>query len=332
MKFKLLPLAIGAVLAVPTTAMADVNVYGKASLTLESVDFDLDGTSSDYSQWELNSNASRIGFKGKEKINDALSAIYKLEYQADVDGDSSSILKQRNIYGGFKGSFGQIIAGKFDTALKKSQGKIDQFGDYQLGDIKNVLKKGENRISNHIQYTTPKSLGPIVAKIGIQPGEGECTTGATDCDDGLADAISASVAYKQDGIYAALAMDSGVKGWDVTRLAFQAKMDMFEAGLIFQAGEESDGSTPDEQEGFVLSGAVKVGPMGKVKAQFGSSEYTETSGSTKSTEETTQIAVGYEHKLSKQTKVVTHYVMLEEEEGNSTDEASTFAVGMVHKF
>lgn len=318
MKLKLLPLAIGAVMAMPTVAMAETKIYGKVNVTLENYDDD------DSDHWRVQSNASRLGFKGKEKINDNLSAVYKMEYQTAVD-DGSDVFKQRNIYGGLEGGFGQVIVGKFDSPLKKIQNKVDVFSDYAVGDVKNLLG-GEDRLSNLIQYTTPKSL-PVKAKLAIQPGENEDCPG-DDCKDGLADGISASVAFDQDGIYAGLAHNKDIKGWDTTRLVGQFNMDMFQVGLLFQTGEESDGE--DEEEGFILSGAVKVGPMGKVKLQYGASEYTE-GGADDSTDKT-QIGVGYDHKLSKQTMLLAHYIMLEEETGDDSDEESVFAVGMQHKF
>ncbi|MCG8673442.1 MAG: porin, partial [Pseudomonadales bacterium] len=286
-----------------------------------------------YDQWEVNSNASRLGVKGKEKISDNLSAIYKAEYQIDVDA-GDDVFKQRNIYGGFKGGFGEVIVGKFDTPVKTSQKKVDLFNDYELGDIKNVLA-GENRTSNNIQYTTP-DMGGFKAKLAVMPGEGECDESkGDDCDDGLADGISASVAYDQDGIYVALAMDSevtskfgGFEGkTDIMRLVAQANIDMFQAGIIYQTAEPSDSDDGDaEQDALILSGSMKVGSDGKVKLQYGMSEIDEIE------QETTQIALGYEHKLSKQTKVFTHYVNLEDDTDGTTDEESTIAFGMEHKF
>ena len=88
MKVKLLPLAIGAAIAMPGVAMADVTVYGKMNLTLEMADYEFEDSSSDYDRWELNSNASRLGVKGSEDINDNLSAFYKAEYEIFPDDGS----------------------------------------------------------------------------------------------------------------------------------------------------------------------------------------------------------------------------------------------------
>lgn len=332
MKRKLLPLAIGAAIAMPGVALAGPTVYGKVNVTVENYDNDPQGDTSDYDQWEVNSNASRLGVKGKEKITDSLSAVYKLEYQVTVDGDDD-VFKQRNIFAGLQGGFGEVIVGKFDTPMKTSQRKVDLFNDYNLGDIKNVLP-GENRANDSIQYTTPE-MGPLTAKVAIIPGEGECTDGAgSDCDDGLADGVSASVAFQQSGLYVALAVDSEVTSEingvdvdaDIIRLVAQAKVaNAIQLGVIYQTAEPSEDSDI-EQDALILSGAMKVGTDGTVKAQYGMSEIDDIDN------EITQIGLGYEHKLSKQTKLFTHYLSLEEETGSSTDEETTIAFGMEHKF
>lgn len=360
MKRKLLPLAIGAAIAMPGVALADApTVYGKLNVTVENYDNDAAGTGSDYDRWEVNSNASRLGVKGKEKISDNLSGVYKAEFEISADDGAAAsaseveveedettgdivavdlestdiVFKQRNIYVGLQGGFGQVIVGKFDTPTKTAQGKVDQFNDMKLGDIKNVLK-GEERTSNTIQYTTPE-MGPVTAKLAIMPGEGECTaTSGSECDDGLADAFSASVAFSQDGIYAALATDSDVDGYDVIRLVGQMSMDIFTVGLIYQTAEEADtaaGDPANEQSGFVLSGAVKVGD-GKIKVQYGSADNDDITTTKTTTTETTQIGFGYEHKLSKRTKVFTHYINLESETGSVSAEQTTLAFGAEHKF
>src|SRR5690606_27907974 len=110
---------------------------------------------------ELVSNASRIGLKGSEKINDKLKAIYQFEYQTEVDDgvNPSGTFSQRNIFIGVEGNFGRLTAGLFDTPLKLVQEKIDLFNDL-AGDIGQLLN-GEIRAKNIVQYSTPASLGKL---------------------------------------------------------------------------------------------------------------------------------------------------------------------------
>ena len=121
-----LPLALP--LALPTAVSADVTLYGKANVSLQSTD------ESGSSTTEVVSNASRIGVKGSETLSEELKAIYKFEFEVhlddgDNDGDTFS---QRNIYVGLQSNkMGTVIVGKFDTPLKVAQNKIDLFNDFE---------------------------------------------------------------------------------------------------------------------------------------------------------------------------------------------------------
>lgn len=325
MKVKLLPLAIGAAIAMPGVALAEGPiVYGKMNVTYEYVTLD-DGTNDD-SNGELNSNASRLGFKGSEDINDDLSVIYQAEYQISVDGDASTF-SQRDIFLGLKGDWGTLKGGKFDTPLKKSQGKVDQFNDMQFGDIKNVIV-GENRVGDIVQYSTP-SMSGISANVAFQSDEkNDVDPDATPEEEGY----SASVVYQADMIFASLAMDDSVAGYDATRLTVVGNMDAFQLGFLYQTAEEADVDDAAEQDGYILSAAMKLGENNKLRAQYG---FSETDLTDDTTDETTQYGIGVDHKLSKQTKLFANYIMLEEENdapGSDTYESSTLQVGLDHKF
>lgn len=374
MKVKLLPLAIGAAIAMPGVAMADVTVYGKMNVSVEMADYQFEDSTADFDRWELNSNASRLGFKGSEEISDSLSAFYKAEYEIfpddgsdgrsisldgvavdtsgdgnpdsteDVDASTDRVFKQRDIYVGLKGGWGAVQLGNFDTPVKKSQGKIDQFNNMPSGDLKNVLT-GENRESNLIQYASPTIADAIVLKAAVQVGEDACPEGTTgQCDDGLADNFSLSAAYTTDMLYLAAGIDDGIDGEDVMRLTGIVNIDAFQVGLMYQTAEESEdsaGDPADEQDGYILSAAMKLGSMNKVRFQYGASEldekYEVSGTSFTDTLEITQIGLGFDHKLSKQTKLFANYIMLEEEfkedqGGTSTDEVTRLAFGLEHKF
>lgn len=374
MKVKLLPLAIGAAIAMPGVAMADVTVYGKMNVTVEMADYQFEDSTADFDRWEMNSNASRLGFKGTEEISDNLSAFYKAEYEifpddgsdgrsisldgvsVDTTGDGTPdsieyidastdrVFKQRDIYVGLKGGWGAVQLGNFDTPMKKSQGKIDQFNDMPSGDLKNVLT-GENRESNLIQYASPAIADAIVLKAAVQVGEDACPEGTTgQCDDGLADNFSLSAAYTTDMLYIAAGIDDGIDGEDVMRLTGIVNIDAFQVGLMYQTAEESEdsvGDPADEQDGYILSAAMKLGSMNKVRFQYGASELDEkyeiSGTSFTDTLEITQIGLGFDHKLSKQTKLFANYIMLEEEfkedqGGTYTDEVTRLAFGLEHKF
>src|SRR5690606_31371840 len=148
MNKKLLAIAVGAAVAFPAVALADgPTVYGKMNVTLEMNSVDPDpGAPNNDSAWVLDSNASRLGVKGAYDLEVGnLKAIYQAEYQIDVD-EGAGPFSQRNIFAGLKGDFGTIKAGKFDTPMKTSQGKVDQFNDLD-GDISSFMT-GDERANN----------------------------------------------------------------------------------------------------------------------------------------------------------------------------------------
>ena len=348
MKVKLLPLAIGAAIAMPGVAMAETNFYGKINLAYGMSDVDPAYGDPSADRWELTSYDSRFGVKGAEDINDSLKAIYQIEWGVDIDGGSAD-MSQRDRFVGLQGGFGTFKAGRFDTPLKKAQGKIDQFGD-TTGDIKYVFA-GENRVNNILQYSTP-DMGGVQVNFAFMPGE-EYDDGSGDARDGAADSFSVSLTFSQDNLYVALAHDSEVDSdlrfgiddtdysivddgalMDITRLVGVFNMDAFEFGAMYQTGEFSDANVDGdiEQDGFLVSGAFKIDAI-KLKAQLGMTTISDNDANEEIDAEL--LALGADYKLSKQTNLYAHYTTLAfEGDWDASEEQTTDKLdfGIVHKF
>ena len=313
MKQKILSLAIiAASLNATTVLAADPKVYGKANLSLNSTDNNGSDTI------KLNSNASRFGIKGSFDATDSIKAIYKFEYETFIDdgddgSENNSELKQRNIYAGFQGNFGTIIAGNHDTPTKLAQGKVDRFNDLVLGDIKNVIQ-GENRSKNIIMYTTPKMNG-LAATVAFVPSE--------KVNGDVSDGISADISYKADGYSFTVAHDNGEtidsSVESLTRLVGEYKGDGFKLGALYQVADEGN----NDEDGFVLSGEYKLSNGLILKGQYAQSD--------DETKEITQTAVGVDYKLGKKSKIFSYYAKVEADDGVTTD-ANTFALGYEIKF
>ena len=291
----------------------DGTVYGKVNVSLVNAD---DGSND---EWKLNSNASRLGVKGKSEIAEGLTLVYKAEFEVCVDdGDcKGQTFTQRNIMGGIKGSFGTVWAGKHDTPTKLAQSKIDLFNDLE-GDIKNTFE-GENRVSNIVAYSSPEING-FSSTVAMIPGED-----ADNGNDGLADGVSYSVSYKQDDLYLALAGDQDVDGQDLMRAVAQYKVDALKLGFMYQQNEDTAG-TKDES-GYFISAAYKLDSAVTLKAQFGSIE-DDADGDEEET-----FSLGADYKLAKSTKLYVFYTDNTDSEENSADsENSAFGLGMEHKF
>ena len=305
------PLALSLLAALSAPAMADVNVYGKANVTVQNSD------EGEGSFTEIKSNASRFGVKGSETISEesGLKVVYKLEWQVDMSDAANSSddhLKSRNQYVGLQGGFGEVLIGRNDTALKQSQGKLDQFNDLE-GDIKNVFK-GENRMGDSITYKTPKFNGFQV--IGSLIAED-----SANADNGYSAAVTyGDKGLKKSAFYASVAMDSEVKGYDVVRGSIQGKVAGVKLGAMYQTQEKIDGS--ESADGFLVNAAYKINDY-TLKAQYQVLEYDADKDDKVAT------SVGVDYKLNKNAKLFAFYTKQEKDETTDND---YLAIGMEYKF
>jgi len=296
----------------------DGTIYGKVNVSVVNAD---NGTTD---TWKLNSNASRLGVKGKTEIADGLYAVYKAEFEMCVDdGDcKGQTFTQRNIMGGIKGSFGTVWAGKHDSPTKLAQNKIDLFNDLE-GDIKNTFE-GENRVSNIVAYSSPKMNG-FSTTVAMIPGEGTDIDGDGQNDTGLTDGISYSLSYSQGNLYIAVAGDQDVDNQDLMRIVAQYNIDALKLGVMYQQNEDNLG-TKDES-GFFVSAAYKLDKKTTLKAQYGSIE-DDANGDEEQT-----MSLGADYKLAKGTKLYVFYTdHTDSSVGEADKEDTAFGLGMEHKF
>ena len=289
---------------------AEPTVYGKVWISVESQD------TSSGTEVDMVSNASRLGVKGSMDFGEGLEAIYQAEYEIDpVDGTADEkngrTFKQRNSFIGIKGSYGTLFLGTHDTALKKSQSKIDLFNDL-AGDIKNILQ-GENRMSEFIGYTTPTLGDGFSATFNAIKGTEEE-------DNSIGDSTSVSLNYKTKSFYAAIAFDSELKGYDTTRISFQVPLNRTQLGFIYQDTKEL--SSGLDEDGYVLSLSQKIGKKGVFKIQLAESDMKMGSGK--------QASIGYDYKLSEKAKAFIFYTDLSGESLSKEKEIS--ALGFEYKF
>lgn len=317
MKKSILPLIIA---SLPATAFADVTVYGRANVTFQASD------KSGENYTELASNASRIGLKGSEVINDDLKAIYQFEYQTKLDDGSinqtctavstttapnattkttctvsGQTFSQRNIYVGLQGSAGTIMAGMFDTPLKSSQEKVDLFNDL-VGDLTEVLE-GEIRAKNIIQYSSPtfSNITLNAAYINSEQDVPDAVNG-----------YSASAVYSTKSLYFALGVDHNAK------LASDKKASAVDVDLIRAVGrvtfgsvvlgamyETYDNGVANSEDGFLVSAQYNITDKWALKAQTAQSDM-KVIGS-----ESTSIGVDY--KMSKATKLFGFYSLIKDD-------------------
>lgn len=205
-KLSLVAASLCSLFAVPALA-ADVDIYGRAHLSVDSLDNGVD------SGTNVSSNSSRIGFKAKTELEGGLEAFVQIEQNIRFD-EGAGNWASRDTFVGLRGDFGTVRLGQFDTPLKAVRGKVDMFGD-RIGDIRNLTRTStsgstnanignvfDERYKNGVHYQTPK-FGNFVFDIHYTPHN---STGAT--VDNVQESYSMALSYEVKGFYAAVAYET----------------------------------------------------------------------------------------------------------------------------
>lgn len=318
--------ALALAAATPAFAVAPITVFGKVNVSVENVN---DAASNYESKTDVLSNASRFGVKGGYGLSETLTAVYNVEWGVNVSDDTASKgndnISARNQYVGLEGSFGELLVGRNDTILKQSQGKVDLFNDLR-GDLA-TLFKGENRTGDSLTYKTPSFGGFRAGATWVTESNGK----AVDEDGKATDGASLGAWYgdeslKETAIYAALAYDSKVGGYDVIRASAQGALGDFQLGAMYQVQEKVAADSQDST-GYLLSAGYAFGDF-KPLVQFQDMEDLGDAAS-----------VGAEYKLGKPTKLYAFYTVRSyEKEKLSADELvmddkeNYLGIGIDHKF
>jgi len=294
-----------------------LDFYGKLNISLQATEESGDSFN------ELKSNASRVGVKGKYKLDTdfALTAIYQLEWQVNVDDDSKDTLTARNQWVGLRGAFGDVMLGRADTTLKVSQGKFDLFNDYE-GDLKNLFI-GENRVTDSLTYKSP-SFNNIKFLASYILSED------SDLDDPYSIGVQfGDTSLKKTDFFLSLAHDENMQGksaiYQTTRLVGMYKFGDLRLGGILTESEITEGEYSGFSEnGYAVNASYKVG---KVLAKVQYQEFASAAA----------ISIGADYKLGKNTKAFVWYTDREGLTFNDVTikkatEGNYFAIGMEQKF
>lgn len=264
---KLLPAAL-AVLVSANASAGFPTLYGKVYLTLNEYDLEKNafaltaptattyrntgatGVATELDTTALESTGSRLGIQGDFGASYDTTVFYRIEYGIDVDNGTNSNgreLTQRNVFGGVRGEWGQVLIGKNDTPLKTLQTNsvlrtdIDRFNDAPLADLGTYLA-GENRPDNVLQYTSPILLGGLEVNLAaVQAEETGVVAGTTtpnpQDDNGFATGKSLSVVYGKAKWYVGAAYETNVATADTFRGAGEVTLGPVKLGAIYQTAK-----------------------------------------------------------------------------------------------
>lgn len=286
--------------------------------------------------WQVENQASRLGVKGEQELENALKLIYQYEVGVNPADNAKPILSQRNAFVGVKGGFGQIIMGNFDTPLKLAQGKVDLFNDTAL-DMTGLLA-GEIRHNQSVQYSTPKLFDALTASLDWMPKEKKAQK----------DGLSAAVNYQSSLLSVSLALDNKVtgdggvvtgKGDPLNSLRMVLTLNPIsnlQLGLLAQSSQGID-QDKSEELGWLASAQWTLDKLA-LKAQFGQGLADKTKTGAKTDASISQAELGVDYLLGKNTIGYVYSGMTRFEDGaggtvagKSRDESST-GFGLKYKF
>jgi predicted porin len=366
MNKKLLAAAVAAAVVAAPAAFAESTVYGKMHTSVDMLDYD--GYSANgYDDWEMNSRASRLGFKGSEDLGNGLKAIYQIELQVNSGGGSqgqgsTSFLgkSSRNTFIGLAGDWGTFLVGRHDTPAKMA---FYASGNERLGDSVIDLNLGNNlngtssknqpigvfheyRADNAIAYVTPNFSG-FTAAVAIIPGEDSDVNGSRD---GIADHYSLGLMYKGNGLkvgagYSSYDLDGpgavDADDWEVMNIGASYTMNAFSFGAHYEKADNQPpgltgvggGNKDNDYDAWAVTGKYTFA-NNAVSAVYTDSDFTTAANGDG---ELSRGGWGFaaEHNFSKRTKVYAAYASGEDDYSNSPnsdEDNDVFSLGMIHNF
>lgn len=353
MKKRILAMTTASVLTAAPSAFAasdNVDIYGTLAMSIDSVDNGNGPTAGTQGLRtnKVSSNASRLGFRGREDLGDGLSALWQIEQTINLDGTGTSTFANRNSFLGMKSEdMGTLLLGRYDSPYKFSTRKLDVFG-LSLADNRSLLggvagksawMQFDGRRTDTILYKSPKLAGfSLAAAYGFG---GEAATVATQAK-GSSWAMAAM--YNVNGLHGALAYETHRVGSATTgtfagnaagsfagagskesawKLGLAYEYAAFNLGLIYERTRDTLGGSGAAAPvaGCTIAGQDCYGHSvwylaGKYR--FGSDALKFAYGragqlaGTKAGSDTgaRQISVGYDHNMSKRTSLFALYTRL----------------------
>lgn len=323
MQKKLIALAIASAISAPAFAdNANFSFYGIADVSYDLINTGNTNAVKGATKRNVSSNVSRFGFKGSEDLGDGLSTIWQVEQQINQDGSGNGTFATRNTFGGLKSeTFGTVLMGRHDTPYKLTTRKLDVFGD-SIADNRSFMggvtgtsaaASFDGRQPDVLAYISPALAGITLAAATVNLTETQ--TQATAAHNS---ATSLGLMFDAAPFYAAVGYESHTLNTNATatkgnvesakKLGFGLTLDALALGVVLEKTSDDLGANKTNQFGHsavYVSGKYSIGnsaiklAAGKVN-NIGGVQQTGAN----------QITVGYDHGLSKRTKLYVLYTKL----------------------
>ncbi len=286
MKKSLIALAVASVFIAPA-ALAGTTVYGLASVSLDK----------NAKGFAASAPGSRLGFKGAEKLGNGMSVFWGIETGLNFIAPGNTQVGDRGASAGLGGSMGSVIMGNGGNPYKGAVRGLDLF-DGTIASNLDVMNANQGG-GNGIAYASP-NIGGLSVVVGK----------AFDNDHVAANGgggLSMSAQYTAGPLYATVATQAGNTGIGGSNSGITAggsvSMNAFVVNVVFEnAKSVAAGRANITSTNVYLGGKYKLSKTDAVKVAYTSIGDTNIAVSGK-----TQMVIGYDHNMSKDTMVYALY-------------------------
>ena len=345
MQKKLIALAIAGLSGAAFAQSSNVTIYGVIDSTFDFISVGdgqtgvpLKGTPNFN---RVQSNGSRLGFKGTENLGNGMSAFFQFESNAKFDA-GGGLDTGRDSFLGLKGNFGTVKMGNFTGPNRDLAGKLDVvihsdgIGDNSalLGKLGGRAKYFDDRYKNSIAYITPNFSG-FEGTLQYQANENKSEEPGKGINTSLYELglkydngpIFVGVAYgklnenNEDPVVKST-FDVGTDA-DATEIRVGGSYKFGDASIrALYARTKTEGSLGDlKQNVWGVGGTYNVTANGKLLAQY--YRAADVDGNRTGVADLSDTGakfwvLGYEHSLSKRTTLIAHYAYLKNDSRTST--------------
>jgi predicted porin len=259
---------------------------------------------------------------------------------------TSGIFDRDTFVGVANASMGTVVLGQHDTPYKMATRGLDVFAD-SAADNRAMMSGHDLRLSNVIAYISPSFSGLTLAYASVFGAESAGYTAGVKDIKGSAHSLAAM--YTMDAIYGTFAYQTVTVGTagsgdlgglfglgaedkiSAFKLGGGYKMDQIAVNAIYESATMTPlGGTANKNANLYLAGKFGISATDAVKAAYTKHGATK-AGSVTATDDMSQIAIGYDHDMSKATQVYALYTKVSTNSAVNVN-PSTLSFGIKHSF
>lgn len=301
-------LAAAAALVAGSTFAQGVEVYGRLNMTVERQ------KAAGVSSTQMVSNSSRIGFRGNEDLGGGLKAGFVLEHGFAADtGAAAATFWGRQSELNLSGGFGTVRLGNFTSEAYYATADYVSMHNHDTGTSADAFYAYLGRDTDKIAWRSP-SLGGATVDFGMSLKESRADHTYDLAVNYAIGALALGAGYQKEG--------------DANQFAVRGLYEMGAFTLGGYVQRDEDVYAAGNRTTLRLSGMYTMG-ANELHLNFGrAGKYSKLADSS-----ATQYTLGFNHNLSKRSKVYAFYTKIDDSAaGVYGGDFSSIAVGLRHNF